>query len=377
MYLIRITSAALKKAVFLTGILLLPACGGGGGGGGSGGNNNAPGQDSGVGGDGDTPGVGYFLDSAVAGLSYQTRNDAGAVISGETGPNGEYPLYDDRAIYFAIGKLVLGTIPARSRTTPFSFMSAGSGETVPVNIARYLQTLDDDGNPDNGIAITAATRTAFTETNKTFSDDYFSRSDFSALAEDDIQYLLDNPDIALVDSETARAHLQGTLETIDEQISLPGTRWRTEYSPLFRSWYDEEQERWRTQQTCTGGEFDLYRIDTYDAARVASTYWNSFDWVPTCERTGEEVTEDPRDYDINTLCGQKLADEPNANLTVCSFADLNSVVSYERDGVSFTVYSAYAPDSGVVYRTTYKEYDVDAIRFREKWQSITTQLLEE
>ena len=363
----------MLRLVVLSATLLLAACGGGGGSSGGG----ATGPDSGVGGDGETPGVGYFLDSAVAGLSYQTLNAAGATITGETGPNGEYPVYEGRDISFAIGKLQLGTVPARDRTTPYSFMAAGGGEAVPVNMARYLQTLDEDANPDNGITISAAVRTAYTETGKTFSGDYFSRSNFSTIAQDDIRFLLNNPDVALVDSATARAHLQQTLETIDAPVNLPGTRWRTDYYPQYLTYYNEVSGGWESRQTCSNGDFDLYRIDTYDASRVTSTHWQGFSWIPNCERTGQEVAEEPRDYDIDTLCGYKLAEDPNANLATCSFADLNSQVSYERDGVSITVYSAHAANSGVVYRTTYKEYYVDAIRYREKWQSVTTQLLEE
>ncbi|MDX1693751.1 MAG: hypothetical protein R3208_08285 [Ketobacteraceae bacterium] len=371
----------LLSALF--SVLLLTACGGGGG---SGGNSGSPADGGGGNGGGDgggsgaNPSQGVFLDSAVSGLNYQTRDSDGATLTGVTGPNGEYPVYPGRNIYFAVGKLPLGLITARSQTTPFSFMDADSSEALPVNIARFLQTLDSDGNPDNGIAIEASARSAFTNTTKTFPDDYFDQRNFSTVAEGDIRFVLNNQEIVLVDAETARSHLNQTLATIDEQISLPGTRWRTDYMPINLSYFDEA-EGWVTRQTCTDQDYGLYRIDEYGASRVTSTYWESFSWLPRCERTGQEVVEQSRDYDENTLCGHKLASDSNANLTLCTFADLNSVETYESGNVTVTVYSAYAPDSGVVYRTVYKEYyeqnQDTTIQFREKWQLVSTQLFED
>lgn len=361
-----------KRASLILLCGFLTACGGGGSGGSKSNQTGDPGSRG-----GSQSGTGYFIDAPVAGLTYYTSTPEGDQVTGETGPNGEFPLYEGRAISFAIGKLFLGQVTAQATVTPYSFMDSESSESLPLNMARLLQTLDDDENPDNGINISAAVRTAYNDTNKSFSDDYFSKADFELIAEDDLQYLLDRQDLKLVDATVAQAHLQATLANIDYRISLPGTRWRTELYPISLWYWHLDEERWKHGQSCTVEHYNLYRIDEYDASRVTTTRWDEFQWVPQCSKLGDEVAESPREYDALTLCGQKLGTDPNSNLTQCTYADLNSAVTYTTtDNVKFTVYSAHAMSSGVVYRTIYKEYDVDGISYREKWQSVTTQLLD-
>ena len=59
---------------------------------------------------------------------------------------------------FFIGDIVIGGAAAASIMTPVSLVQGAADETNPTvtNIARFLQTLDNDGNPSNGITITTA-----------------------------------------------------------------------------------------------------------------------------------------------------------------------------------------------------------------------------
>lgn len=369
---------------FVFSCLHLVACGGGGSGGSS---------DRSLEGSGDSSGdsssnqdddnaqpadQGYFIDAPVVGLSYETRDRDGTIVKGETGPNGEYPRYANRAIYFSLGKLALGTVSEAPITTPYSFVTASGSEKLPLNMARFLQTLDADGNPENGIEISQTAKDAFTDTSKSFAEDYFSQGSFTAQAEDDLQFLLNDPAISLVSEQAAQSHLSSALGQINETVSLPGTRWRTDLSPVTLQTKDSETGNWVARQTCTDQDYGLYRIDDYDTSWVITTHWDEFEWIPRCKKLGSEQIQPARDYDKQTLCGYRLAEDANANITSCSFADLNGVVIYTDDANrNITIYSAYTPGTGVVYRTIYKEYDEDDITYREKWQSITTQLLED
>ncbi len=114
-------------------VLALSACGGGGSGSGT-----PPG--TGV------TASGVFLDAEVEGLTYQSGSSAPRT----TDANGTFTYTVGQPLTFSIGGVQLGTLTdGAARCTPDDFV-------VPLNIARFLQTLDADGNPDNGIDLTIA-----------------------------------------------------------------------------------------------------------------------------------------------------------------------------------------------------------------------------
>ena len=135
---------------------------GGDTGGGAGGGNT--GGDTG-GGTGGTPGAmaeGFFIDAAVAGLNYTTSSD----LSGLTDAEGRYEYREGDTVTFSIGGLQLGTVVAQGVVTPVTVAQAltsnttTSAETVAINLLVLLQSLDADGDPDNGITFTAGIRDA-------------------------------------------------------------------------------------------------------------------------------------------------------------------------------------------------------------------------
>lgn len=168
----------------ISSALLLAACGGGGGGGGGSSNN-------------DSAKTGQLIDSAVAGVAYQTPS-----YSGKTNANGEYHFIDGEAVTFAIGSISFGPLPAKAVLTPLDL--AGSTDITNrkvINIARLLQTLDDDQNPANGIVIPASANPA----GLNFDQDV---ADF----ESEVSTLLS---LTLVDESAAMAHLQAELEELN------------------------------------------------------------------------------------------------------------------------------------------------------------------
>jgi len=99
-------------------------------------------------------GYGKLLDSAVQGVSYASDERTGL-----TGAGGEYSYVKGVPVRFSIGGIELGRIDARNIVTPIQ-LGGGSlpSDDAVSNIASFLQTLDDDGDPSNGIFISKSVR---------------------------------------------------------------------------------------------------------------------------------------------------------------------------------------------------------------------------
>lgn len=139
-HLISRATAALSWA------LLLTACGGGG-------DSTAPaGPAKPVAVVGSATGV--FTDAAVEGVAYSTSSG----VSGTTDAQGRYSYNPSDTVSFKLGALALGTAPASAIVTPVEL--AGGSATRLLNLLVLLQSLDDDGQPANGIRIAPAAAAA-------------------------------------------------------------------------------------------------------------------------------------------------------------------------------------------------------------------------
>ncbi len=103
--------------------------------------------------------TGIFTDSAVANIRYQTETQ-----SDFTNALGEYEYVEGETVIFSIGGIELPPVPATGRVTPADMTAEASSTDQLTNILRLLQSLDEDGNPDNGITITAETHAALENT---------------------------------------------------------------------------------------------------------------------------------------------------------------------------------------------------------------------
>jgi len=98
-----------------------------------------------------TPSIGHFIDSPVQGLRYSTPG-----YSGTTGTSGEFSYIPGNEVTFYVGELVLGRGLGQEVVFPSDLTVAAQYPfDAGLNIARFLQSIDNDGNPDNGISITA------------------------------------------------------------------------------------------------------------------------------------------------------------------------------------------------------------------------------
>lgn len=102
---------------------------------------------------------GIFVDSPVEGIRYITDTQ-----DGFTDSTGRFHYVEGETITFQIGDVTMGSAVALGLMTPVHLVEGAADETHPVvtNMARFMQSLDADGNPDNGITITPEIRNEVT-----------------------------------------------------------------------------------------------------------------------------------------------------------------------------------------------------------------------
>lgn len=211
--------------------LALSACGGGGDGGGStnsGGDpqtSTTPGGTgtggNGTGGNGSNGGggsqtdpvsidntltTGQFIDSPVAGLAFNT-----ATQSGITDILGAYQYLPGETVSYSLGDILLGQTTAAPIITPVALVPDAIDESnlTVINIARFIQSLDQDQDLSNGIVIEEAIRSA--AIGKTLD---FSAADFEVKANALLLELTSGvyvPVRTLVSQDAAQQHLRTSL----------------------------------------------------------------------------------------------------------------------------------------------------------------------
>jgi uncharacterized protein len=96
----------------------------------------------------------------VIGLKYETPT-----LSGVTNEKGEFQYRAGEAVTFLVGDVVLGTARGAERMNEAQLISRVNGrigkvkDPALINLARFLQTLDQDGNVENGVTIAPQTHT--------------------------------------------------------------------------------------------------------------------------------------------------------------------------------------------------------------------------
>mgnify|MGYP003632039231 CR=1 FL=1 len=183
----------LKKLLIVTTILFISACGGGSG-------------------DGVQPNLdlqGQLIDSATQGVRYETLPSGK---TGTTDASGTFKYEPGDTVSFYIGDILLGSATGAATITPVDLVPSAIDEMNPqvTNISRFLQSLDEDENLDNGIQISVATHTAFANQSMDFS---LSEAAFETAFNSISDAVLGGT--TLVTASDAQAHLRDTLATID------------------------------------------------------------------------------------------------------------------------------------------------------------------
>lgn len=121
----------------------IAACGGGGGG------TSTPSTP--------TPQTGILTDAAVGGVAYTT---APSGLTGTTDSSGAYKFNSGDTVIFKLGSLELGNVIATGIVSPTDLAKGDANKLQ--NLLVVLQSLDADGNPNNGIVIPPAAAAAVT-----------------------------------------------------------------------------------------------------------------------------------------------------------------------------------------------------------------------
>ncbi|HOS97935.1 MAG TPA: hypothetical protein PLU54_09810 [Deltaproteobacteria bacterium] len=165
--------------------------------------------------DGSSSHRGYFIDSPVEGLTYETNT-----LSGTTDGRGTFYFSPGEQVKFFVGGLPLGFARGRDVITPLDLVPGASDENNQevVNIVRLL-TLDADANPENGITIDQEVQDAIPEMAIIFNQNYESFALDPHVQEivDIVNSVLGLSETAargLCTAEQASAHLANTLDEL-------------------------------------------------------------------------------------------------------------------------------------------------------------------
>lgn len=176
--------------------------------------------------------TGVFIDSAVEGLNYKT-----ATQEGTTNANGEFIYQLGEMVTFSIGGISFPPVEVKSQLTPLDiFDTEDLSHDGVVNMLRLLQTLDEDGIPENGIKIIELAHTLAENITINFTDESFSTlidvalslysgvnnsliSEESAILHFRNTLMLNEPMSSSCGNDHAKVGYQGTFRTLDHNVS--------------------------------------------------------------------------------------------------------------------------------------------------------------
>jgi hypothetical protein len=203
--------------------------------------------------------TGVFRSDTVIGLGYVSGAHAGL-----TDNSGAFTYEEGKSVAFSVGHVAVGLVPtAKTLVTPVDLVAQGMGTSNRVlNVVRFLMMLDQDGNVNNGIQISAAVTAAAAS----WAPVDFNTADLSTTLGPIIQQAsaADGVSHVLPDAATAQAHLRaafycthsgsyfGTTGTI---TAPPGTR-----GQFFASVFPDG-----SMHSHSNGGGELFDVQTPDA----------------------------------------------------------------------------------------------------------------
>ena len=203
---LNIKSVVSFLVLYILLALGLTACGGSG-------------SDSDSSGSTDTPegapsyiiGVGYLIDSPVIGIAYSCSPSAK---SGNTTSEGQFNYTDGDICTFSVGDISLPPVTASTLITVLDLANATkTTDRAAVNIAVFLQSLDDNADISTAITITPQRISQLTGLSN-------PSIDFNSVTE--LSDVMSEAGVALVSEADAIAHLTAELANIGNIDDTPG-----------------------------------------------------------------------------------------------------------------------------------------------------------
>jgi hypothetical protein len=169
--------------------------------------------------------TGAFLDSFVEGLSFKTTSG-----SGITNEKGEFTYQLDEIITFSLGGITFPEVVAKDLITPLDlFSTTDVNEQAVVNTLRLLQSLDTDGDAENGITIADSVLMLAKSVNIDITDVDF---------ESKVANLIENSDglhTQLISTTDAIYHFEQSLNAYASEGRCPKTHAKVGYSGTFNT----------------------------------------------------------------------------------------------------------------------------------------------
>ncbi len=138
--------------------------------------------------------TGQFIDDPVQGMDYSCSSGT----NGVTNASGEYTCNTGDDVTFSIGPVTLGTLSTQSSfITPYSLFP--NDTEAAINLARLLQSIDSDSNPNNNVITLSSAQLSLLPTNTDFTDIDFVTNIEAALG------------VTLIDTMTAMNHLNDAI----------------------------------------------------------------------------------------------------------------------------------------------------------------------
>lgn len=154
---------------------------------------------------------GVFVDAPVEGLSFVSTSG----LSGSTNAAGVFNYLAGDSVTFSLGTVNFPPVVAGDLITPLDLAGASSANHPgALAIARLLQSVDTDGNPDNGITVNRAK----------LASNITQPADWSKVNDTQLAAMLSAGASGLRSESQARSHLSSQLAMIskDPQMSLVG-----------------------------------------------------------------------------------------------------------------------------------------------------------
>ncbi|MCG7198373.1 hypothetical protein MD273_01410 [Marinobacter pelagius] len=208
--------------------------------------------------------TGVFTDSAVANIQYQTETQ-----SGFTNALGEYEYVEGETVTFSIGGIELPPVPATGRVTPADMTAVESSTDQLTNILRLLQSLDEDGNPDNGITITAETHTALENALLVVDQ---PAAEFEAQFANEVATTVSK---TLISAEEAEAHFYAS-----QKADLRGSWVFVEPAGESSNGQGPDGEEVNVLTFLDGGTYILAHKYGNDDQGAATAEWGTYTWDP-------------------------------------------------------------------------------------------------
>ena len=249
---------------------------------------------------------GVFVDSPVSNINYQTKT-----LKGVTDSNGVFQYMEGETVTFSIGEIEVGRSEGQEQISPLDLVGTEDSENIEViNIARLLQSLDADGEPDNGIEITERAK-----------ENALNSVDFAAdNFEEQVTNLVANSGSAtteLISATQARDHLEAFLEIIPVDSDGDGVRDSEDEYP------DNSTESKDTDGDGVGDNTDKFPDDSTetkdtdgdgvgdnaDVFPIDGTEWEDSDG----DNVGDNSDYAPDNANIQTFCQAEPEDDDCQN----------------------------------------------------------------